>query len=204
MRRSTDDHTESSIARTDTRALLLQAAARVVAENPQATLIEIARAAGVGRATLHRHFGSRLDLIRATGLEAIVRLENSLRGYSLNSIEPLTALDLLVKILVPWGEKLRFLMVAVELYDDPELKAAESKVDDLIGSVLLNARTAGVLRQDVSPTWIFSVFEALLYTTWTAVSQGNLAANDAARTLRDTFLQGLGSNQSGHSREAAE
>src|SRR3954454_3768233 len=52
------------------RARSLEAAARLFADNPRATMAQVATAAGIGRSTLHRHFPTRADLDRALEREA--------------------------------------------------------------------------------------------------------------------------------------
>jgi len=54
---------------TTTRERVLAAAARLLAADPSATLSQIAVAAGVSRATVHRIFDSRADLLAAVGAE---------------------------------------------------------------------------------------------------------------------------------------
>ena len=47
------------------RSRILEAAARLLAEDPRATTAQLADAAGVSRSTLHRHFPTRVDIVRA-------------------------------------------------------------------------------------------------------------------------------------------
>ncbi|WP_231634010.1 TetR/AcrR family transcriptional regulator, partial [Streptomyces clavuligerus] len=47
------------------RERVLRAAAALLARKSTATMDEVAKAAGIGRATLHRHFAGRDALVRA-------------------------------------------------------------------------------------------------------------------------------------------
>lgn len=67
---------EESGARTRTRRAILEAAATVLSVDPGAPLGEVARAAGVGRTTLHRYYPDRAELVEALsglGLEQVGR-----------------------------------------------------------------------------------------------------------------------------------
>jgi AcrR family transcriptional regulator len=46
-------------------AAIAEAAMRVLAQQPQASMAEIAEASGLGRATLYRHFRNRSELVHA-------------------------------------------------------------------------------------------------------------------------------------------
>ncbi|MYB34208.1 MAG: helix-turn-helix transcriptional regulator, partial [Gammaproteobacteria bacterium] len=66
-----DSQTPSPPRRRPSRAAIIDAAVGVLARNPDASLATIAEAAGVGRATLYRHFPGRNDLIDAISRQAI-------------------------------------------------------------------------------------------------------------------------------------
>lgn len=51
--------------RLSTRDAIVEAAFAVFSKNPSAALSDVAERAGVGRATLHRHFAGRDELVRA-------------------------------------------------------------------------------------------------------------------------------------------
>lgn len=176
----------------DARTRILDAAALVFARNPGATLDEVATVAGVGRATLHRHFAGRLDLQREVGVRGLAAIEAALGGLGLGRRPPREALEAMIDALVRVGEQLHFLLRTAELYEDETIGRAERRVDALVGAVLDRCARDGVLRDGLPRAWIEAALEALLYAAWTAVANGDLARNDAARVLTGTFLDGFG------------
>ena len=60
-----------------TSVAVLDAATRVYALNPRASTQEVAAAAGISRATLHRLFPSRDALIEELGLLAVTRINEA-------------------------------------------------------------------------------------------------------------------------------
>ncbi|MFN9216054.1 MAG: TetR/AcrR family transcriptional regulator [Gemmatimonadota bacterium] len=174
------------------RDRIVEAAATVWAADPSATLDVVAQRAGVGRATLHRHFPSRAALIRTAALEGIAALAAALDAAALGQRRPAEALDALINILVPFGDRLHFLLVTGELIDDPDLAAAEAAVNGSIRQLLDSAAAAGVLRNDLPAAWRFRALEALLYAAWTAVAVGEIARLDAPELVRDTLRRGFG------------
>ena len=174
------------------RDRIVEAAATVWAADPSATLDVVAQRAGVGRATLHRHFPSRAALIRTAALEGIAALAAALDAATLGQRKPAEALAALINILVPFGDRLHFLLVTGELIDDPDLAAAEAEVNASIRQLLDVAAAAGVLRNDLPASWRFRALEALLYAAWTAVAAGEIARLEAPELVRDTFRRGFG------------
>ena len=173
------------------RDRIVEATATVWAADPSATLDVVAQRAGVGRATLHRHFPSRAALIRTAALEGIAALTAALDAAALGQRKPAEALDALINILVPFGDRLHFLLVTGELIDDPDLAAAEA-AESPPPKAMGEAAAAGVLRNDLPAAWRFRALEALLYAAWTAVAAGEIARLEAPELVRDTFRRGFG------------
>lgn len=177
------------------RDRILRVCATVLAQNPRASLDDIAKAADVGRATLHRHFASRVDLLREVGLAALATIEAAVAGARLEQDEPENALRRLIEVLVPLGADAHFLLYAVELFGDLELSRADERINSIILPVLRRLRQAGIVRIDVPEAWMFASLEALSYAAWSAVHFGILARNDAPRLVLASFLNGMGSSR---------
>ena len=60
---------------------MLRAAARVLAERPNATVAEIAARSRLGRATVYRHFGSRRELVRAKHRQAVEEAQRAIERF---------------------------------------------------------------------------------------------------------------------------
>jgi AcrR family transcriptional regulator len=184
------DH--KSIISSPPRDRLLRAAASVWAADPSAPLETVAAAAGVGRATLHRHFPTRVDLMRAAALDGLAALADAVEMVTAAATSPGATLDALIEALVPFGDRLHFLLVTQELLGDAALQRAEAQIDGPVRRVLDEAAAAGELRSDAPSAWRFRALEALLYASWTAVAEGDVARRDAPRLVREAFRRGFG------------
>jgi AcrR family transcriptional regulator len=175
-----------------TRARIIAAATSVWSADPSAALDTIASDAGVGRATLHRHFPSRIDLLRAAAIEGISALDDALAHAPLADLQSHEALATVTAILVRFGDRLHFVLVAGELLGDPAVSEVEARIDARLHRLLDEAVAQGVLRSTTPKVWRFRAIEALVYAAWTAVAAGELAALDAPGLVYDTILGGLG------------
>jgi len=131
------------------------AAARqmLVEQGPQVPFDEIARRAGIGNATLYRHFADRRALIHDVLMSVVSRTlelaETALAGDG----DPFAALCDFAHAAV--DERIGAvcgLFVASGAEDDPELRAHCDLVDRAVEAVMSRARLAGRLRTDVSST----------------------------------------------------
>lgn len=174
------------------RDKIVSAACGLLARNPGATTIELAAAAGVGRATLHRYFPSRTALVRAAGVEVLGRLTRDLRRARRVHESALAALTRVVGILVEHGAALHFLVVAAELFADPALVSAGRKIDRLVEPVFARAIRARILRRDLDPVWLDAAVEGLIYAAWSAVAAGRIPVADAPAHVLDAILRGFG------------
>src|SRR5258706_15288873 len=98
-----------SAVRRDAKAALLDAAVEVLVADPSASLAEVAEAAGIGRTTLHKHYATRDDLMRAVGHRALERWEQVVTAAAERSDTDDGGLRALAEAMVPIGPHLAFL-----------------------------------------------------------------------------------------------
>jgi len=150
------------------RGLLLTAAeAALNAHGATASLDDIARAAGVGNATLYRHFPTRAELIEAVYDQRIRQL--CATATELAQIrDPAAALSEWLRALVAHITGSRVLADAFTATregqpgsEPPQVTAWHSAIYDAALPLLAAAQDAGVIRPDLSLTELMSLTAAV-------------------------------------------
>lgn len=125
------------------RDAVLKAAVGVLSRQPTAHLDEIARAAGISRASLHRIFPGREALIREVGLLGLRRYNSALDAAAIETGDTASALRRLVDLLVPDAALCAFLAGENQLFDDPELCALWEEQDARVRAFFLRGQQEG-------------------------------------------------------------
>ena len=134
------------------RDRIISAARLVFAEQgSRAALDEIARTAGVGNATLYRHFPCRAELMSQVMRDVVERIAGHARA-ALD--EGRDAFDVLCQVLLATiDERLGVLCTALgamTMEEDPELFAARDRLTAVTEQLVQRAQRNGALRADVS------------------------------------------------------
>ena len=170
---------------------IVDAATRLLAADPDASLNEIAKEAGVGRITLYGHFDSRATLLREVAERAIAHSEQELGEVDLAG-DPREALGRLLE--ASWRLTHRFgaLVIAASQALSPEqLRRAHDEPAARVRALLERGREAGEFRDDVPIDWQLSVVQAILHGASAAVHRGEITAEDAPGLVGDTVLAAL-------------
>lgn len=180
--------------RPSARAAIIDAAILVLAGNPGATTSEIALTAGVGRATLHRHFRTREDLIQAIQTQSIEETNAAVLATDDVSLPAHERLLRLFKAVIPLGDRFHFLRhqpsaseQVTEQYER-ELRWTNNLVKQL--------KEEHVISGDVPVRWAVAQIDQLIWTAWKEVAEGRLAMADAPELAVRTLTEGLGTRRS--------
>jgi AcrR family transcriptional regulator len=169
---------------------LLDHAVRVLVASPGASLAEVAEAAGIGRTTLHKHFPTRDDLVRAVGLRAVSRWEQAVDAVADG---PAGGLRELMTAAIECGPELQFIWRSPTLDADDELIRRYNVVEKKSLAVINRAQALGVITMSGTPDWwLLQSFYALSYTAFEMVHSGHLAPLDAPGLALNTLLHGVG------------
>ncbi|GAB6902595.1 TetR/AcrR family transcriptional regulator [Kineosporia succinea] len=176
-------------ARRNYEQIVAAAEAEIARSGARASLEEIARRAGVGSATLHRHFPTRWALFDAVfhdRVEVLCRRADELAG----SQEPAQALAEWLKAVAVYGATSRGLASALLVNLSGVATPAGSNCDVMLGDaaerLLQRARAAGTVRPGVASCDLLILVNAVSLATETHPD----AAGEAAR-LTDLALAGI-------------
>ncbi|WP_228552141.1 TetR/AcrR family transcriptional regulator [Mumia zhuanghuii] len=170
---------------------IVAAATRLLAVNPDVSVNEIAKAAGVGRVTLYGHFDSRATLVGEVVDRAIAHTDAALAEVDLDG-DPRQALGRLLE--ATWHLTHRFGAVVVagsQVLSPEQIRRAHDEPAARVRGLLVRGREAGEFRSDVPIEWQLSVIQAILHGASAAVHRGEITAEDAPALVRDTTLAAL-------------
>ncbi|MBT2407890.1 MULTISPECIES: TetR/AcrR family transcriptional regulator [unclassified Streptomyces] len=175
---------------------ILAAAERVLAENPAASMEQVAEAAGVTRTTVHRRFANRQALVDALAVEAASKLAEAIEDGHPETAPPLVALHRatanVLRIKGAWGFALGPAVAQSE-----QAARTHEEIAHRCAELLGRIQADGVIAPDADLEWVRRVFYALIGEAL----HGGEAATDGDRepdpdalatSIVNTLLYGVG------------
>nr|WSZ95121.1 TetR/AcrR family transcriptional regulator [Streptomyces sp. NBC_00857] len=171
------------------RDQVLRTAAALLTRKPTATMDEVARAAGIGRATLHRHFAGREALIKALEELGIREMETALDAARLDEGPAGDALRRLVGRIEPAAGLLAFLVTENQLFED-DIDTGWDRIDGRVSALFRRGQEQGEFRIDLSPAWLTEALYGLIGAGAWAVQDGRVATKDFQYMIVELLLGG--------------
>lgn len=173
------------------RERVLKEAAALLTRRASTSMDEIARAAGISRATLHRHFAGRDALIRALEEHGIARFAQAMDTARLDEGDAPAALRRLIREAEPVAAVLGFLFTENQLFEDGEINAGWAELDARITALFRRGQEDGDFRLDLSAAWFTEAFYGLLGAGAWSVHEGRVARNDLTHSIAELLLGGI-------------
>jgi AcrR family transcriptional regulator len=176
--------------RPQARDAIIEAAFQVFSRDPAASLATIADRAGVGRATLHRHFKGRDGLMVALTHAATRELDEAVDAAVTDAPSYTEALRISLAAIIPLADRQWFLSREPVEYD-PEVMAGYRRQLKELAEAIDEAKAEGGLSRDVPTSWIVQAFDHLVYAAWESVRTGEATASQAATLAWRTLTKGI-------------
>lgn len=169
---------------------ILEAAEQVLAEEPGASMEQIAAAAGVARTTIHRRFANRQALIEALASSAARQLAQAVDDGRPDTAPPLVAMHRITANVLQVKSAWAF---ALGLPADPDSEAAvlQQDIARRCTAVLKRAQADKLIDEAADLDWVRRVYYALIGESL----HGNVDGADPdalAVRIIDTLLHGAG------------
>jgi AcrR family transcriptional regulator len=182
---------DSSSAHLRTPAAILETAAHLLAERRDASMNDIAAAAGVGRATLYRYFPTREALVNALADGALDELAVRIADAGLDQVPASEALQRLLRAVLAVGDRY------VVLLDEGTALAGRDTADDAHQGVVAPMQTLirrgqddGTLRHDLDAAVLLQLFGGLVLAAINASLPRTFGVEQAAALTASVFLDG--------------
>nr|WP_202451354.1 TetR/AcrR family transcriptional regulator [Streptomyces sp. SID4948] len=175
---------------TRNRERIVSAAREAIVEfGPDVALDEVARRAGVGNATLYRHFADRMDLIRQVMLSVMARTAQRAEDALAEEPDAFSALRRFV--FEAAEERIGALCPMLsEAFDhlDPQVTVEVARLSGSVNAIVERAQSAGQLRADIA---VGDLMVVLTQLTRPLPGTGCVGFDRFATRYLQLFLDGL-------------
>ena len=167
-------------------AAILEAAAAVLADRgEQASMADVAAAAGMARATVYRYFPNREALFEALGRFAVEEAGDRLEAGRLQDVAVTEAFERAVRALVAVGD---FLVVVSRENARPDPAEFDQRVASPLRTLIERAQSLGEVRDDLPASWLM---ESLIGIVVSGLqTRPSLGVDDTVAGITSLFLDG--------------
>ena len=173
-------------------AAILDAALEALASDPDSSMSEIARRAGVVRATIYVHFPTRTDLLDAVMEHAVAQVAEATRGAEPKRGEPVEALERVLR--ATWRQLAQFhglLTLNTARLSPEELRRRHLPVLDQLEPLVTRGQRQGVFRPDLPVSWHLAVIRAVVHTASHELQGGRIPEPQVEAAMLTTAINAV-------------
>jgi AcrR family transcriptional regulator len=173
-------------------AAILAGALAALTSDPDSSMSEIARRAGVVRATIYVHFPTRTDLLDAVMEYAVAQVVEAMSGAEPGRGEPVEALERVLR--ATWRQLAQFhglLALNTARLSAEELHRRHLPMLDQLEPLIERGQEQGVFRRDLPVTWHLAVIRAIVHTASHEIQGGRIPESDAEPAMLSTAIAAI-------------
>jgi TetR/AcrR family transcriptional repressor of mexCD-oprJ operon len=173
-------------------AAILEAGLACFSRSADASVAEVARAAGVGRVTLYGHFPSREALTDAVLAHAVTKANTALDAVAIDHGPAAEALARLIGSSWRIIDQHRGLLAAAQAHLPPaRVRHHHDQAMARVERLIARGQDQGTFRTDLPRSWLVATFYSLMHGAAEEVDAGRLDPAQAAGVLVATILAAL-------------
>jgi AcrR family transcriptional regulator len=176
-------------AKSRIREDLLLNLVNALADNPRASMEQLASMVGLSRATLCRYFPSRDTMMLAMSEAGVTSAEQALTRARLNEGPVEQAIKRLIEELLPIAELYAY--VDQQMHADETMEARMQPLKASLIALFQQWQGSGELRVDLPAAWLVESMSALLRSAATMIRSGRLARSDAVQSVFALLWRGM-------------
>ncbi|SFC58438.1 TetR/AcrR family transcriptional regulator [Pseudoalteromonas denitrificans] len=174
------------------RQALLDAGIQAFLQNPNASLTEVATFAGVGRATLYRHFETREQLIQEMAKESLIQIDKAMAPIYEKNLKGSFAIKAMFEVSMPVADRFHFLLSLWNIAnEDTKVREIYDRQLNEINTLVEQGKRAGEIKSDMTTTWIVTLIDCLIYAGWWSIKDGHLDAKSASELAIASLFGGI-------------
>jgi AcrR family transcriptional regulator len=176
---------------------ILDAALEALASDPDSSMSEIARRAGVVRATVYVHFPTRESLLDAVMERAVADVAEATKSAEPHRGEPVEALERVLR--ATWRELARFhalLAINIARLSAEELRRRHLPVLAQLQPLIERGQEQGVFRRDLPVEWHLAIIRAVVHTASGEIRGGRIAESKAEDAILSTAIAAVSAGSS--------
>ena len=167
---------------------LIDAGLKLLNKNKEITLSDIAKEAGVGRATLYRLYSSKEALIEEIALDCLQTFDQVTKPIDKLAKSYLHAFELLFELTMPLTEQMQFL-ATLEYFAEQSEKIAlivEQQTQEM-NTLIDNAKRYKEINKDLPNSWLLNLIDGLFYAGWAQQKEQGFNAKQASELAFRSF-----------------
>lgn len=168
---------------------LLLSLVNALADQPRASMGQLAAMVGLSRATLCRYFPSRDAMMLAMFVAGIASAQQALVQARPNESPAEHAIKRLIEELLPIAELYAY--VDRQMQTDESMDARVQPLRASLIALFQQWQGSGELRVDLPAAWLVESMSALLRSAATMIRSGRLARRDAVQSVFDLLWRGM-------------
>jgi len=172
---------------------IIEAGISTLLANPSAGMSEIAEMAGVGRATLYRHFESREALVRKLAIVCNEEIDDAIKPYE--HLKGRALIEAIIDVTVPMANRFRFLVSLWSLVEEDEvIRHINKQVQRDLYMLIEQAKKAGEIDKGLPTAWVVAFFDSTLDAAW-ILENDDISTKDVAELVKKSFFRGCGNDR---------